>query len=88
MATTLCAKTEEAYSAVCKAQGNPPTVHQLAGRNRDWEDQSDTARLGELFPGWAFESLFHTGQRMGREKSQASFDAGPGTKRLGLEAVE
>jgi hypothetical protein len=51
-------------------------------------DQSDTARLGELFPGWAFEFLFHAGQRMGRKKSQASSDACPGTKRLGLEAVE
>ncbi len=81
-------KLKKRTALFAKAQGGLPTACQLACRECDCENQSDSAWLGELLSGWSFEFLFFNGQTMGREEGQAASDACPGAQRLRLEAVE
>ena len=83
-----CAQAEEADRAVRKSQGDLPKTCELARRESDCENQSDPARLGQLFSGRSFELLFLHGQALGREEGPATSDACAGTQRLRLEAVE
>ena len=86
--STLCPQAEEENCTVCGAQGNLPTVRQLADRICGCENQSGSARLGELLSGRSFEFLLHAGQGMGRAEGQAASNACPGTTRFWLETVE
>jgi hypothetical protein len=52
------------------------------------ENQSGSARLGELLSGRPFEYLLWSGQTLGRGEGTAAFDACPGPQRLRLDAVE
>jgi len=51
-------------------------------------NQSDLARLGQLFSGRSREPLFWNGQTLGGKEGTATSDACPGTQRLRLAAVE
>jgi hypothetical protein len=50
-----------------------PAARQLARRDRDCENQSGSARLGELLSGRSFEYLFWSGQTLGRGEGAAAF---------------
>jgi len=71
-----------------QAQGSLSTLCVSACRAGDQIDKSDSTGLGQLFSGWAFQSVFCLCEGLGGEEDTAASDASTKTQRLRLEQVE
>ena len=88
LATAVHAEVEAAYGVAAEAQGGLPTLSFAASGAGDRRDQSDPARLGELLPGRARESVLHLRPGLGGEEGATPSDGGETSSRLRLEEVE
>ncbi len=88
MGRALCAKDEGTDGAPVQTQGGLSTFSFPTDQSGHRPDQPDAARLGQLLPRRAVESMLWVREGLGREEGQAPSDARAQRSGFWLEAVE
>ena len=88
MGRALCAKDEGTDGAPVQTQGGLSTFSLPTDQSGHRPDQPDAARLGQLLPHRAVESMLWVREGLGREEGQAPSDARAQRSGFWLEAVE
>src|SRR5215470_14565472 len=88
MDAAIVAERQEADSLAGQTQRDFPGLAISAGGRSDRTDQSDSARLGEIFRCGPLQSELLIHPRLGRKEDSAPSGQGVSAPRLRLEAVE